>query len=129
MQNESLKYFNKGDGGVWDLELCPAGGAALPARWKIFHRGISDTRCPYISGIYYRGKGRQKLKGKQKSRSASGYYKLRIDRQSQLPVAKQPRELVDHTLGLLEKKEKNKAESCLSLSLSLCVCVCVCVRA
>jgi len=46
-----------------------------------------------------------------------------------LPVAKQPRELVDHTLGLLEKKEKNKAESCLSLSLSLSLCVCVRVRA
>lgn len=73
--------------------------------------GISNTCCPQIPGIYYGGEGRQKLQGKQKSRSASGYYKLRIDRRSQLPVAKQPRELVDHALVLF--KREHKAESCM----------------
>lgn len=84
---------------------------SCPARvMKDIPPGISDTCCPQIPGIYYGGKGRQKLQGKQKSRSASGYYKLRIDRRSQLPVAKQPRELFDHALVLL--KRKHKAESC-----------------
>lgn len=84
--------------------MCETQSSVLPEEQPHQHderystRGFLTHAAPTF--LVFIIEGRQKLKGKQKSRSASGYYKLRIDRQSQLPVAKQPRELVDHTLGL-----------------------------